>query len=477
MIPTLMENSYSKKYSVNLVHVTLLMGLCFILYFFNLGRWELWKPDEPRYAQVAREMVSGGDWILMHLNGRIYEDKPPLFFWAIAFSSFLWQGFTPFSVRFPSAVFGTLTVLLTFLMGKRLYDSRTGFLSGLILATSVEAAYLSIRANIDATLTFFTTASIFCFLCWYQGKKEERSTRIWGLSIYGFYVAMGLATLTKGPVGFLLPLFVSLIYLLIQKDWEGLKRMKLLPGMLLMIAIVLAWYLPAAWRGGQDYLNATLFKHTIDRYSSGWTHEKPIYFYLASFPVDFLPWSLFLPGAIAYGYARETVGKRKDFLVLLTWFLVIFLFFSFSKGKRNLYILPLYPAAALMVGKLWGDCVFKRMEQFRRAWISWPLFGFVGLVLLIGAAVIWVVPIRFPSYASILLPVAVLMVGGSAGLIFLSAFRRYGVVFFLFVGMITGGFFYAQHSIFPVDTQFKSIRSIFQEMKKEVGSGSLFRGK
>ena len=117
-------------------------------------------------------MVNGGDWILMHCNGKMYADKPPLFFWLIAFSSFVWQGFSSFSVRFPAALFGTFTVLLTFFLGRRLYSSRTGFLSALILATSAHFFYLSTRANIDATLTFFTTASLLCFFLWYQ--YEER---------------------------------------------------------------------------------------------------------------------------------------------------------------------------------------------------------------------------------------------------------------------------------------------------------------
>ena len=118
------------------VQILLLLGFCFLLYFINLGRWDLWNPDEPRYAQVAREMIQGGDWILMHFNGAVYPDKPPLFFWLIALSSFLWNGFTSFSVRFPSALFGTLTVVSTFFIGRRLYGSRIGFLSGLILATT-----------------------------------------------------------------------------------------------------------------------------------------------------------------------------------------------------------------------------------------------------------------------------------------------------------------------------------------------------
>ena len=94
-----------KRLSERRVQVGFLLIFCLFLYFINLGRWDLWNPDEPRYGQVAREIVNGGDWVLMHNNGKMYTDKPPLFFWVIAFSSFLWHGFTSFSVRFPSAFF------------------------------------------------------------------------------------------------------------------------------------------------------------------------------------------------------------------------------------------------------------------------------------------------------------------------------------------------------------------------------------
>jgi len=149
------------------IPILVLLVFCFFLFILGVGRWDLWNPDEPRYAQVAKEMVNGGDWVLMQADGNTFVDKPPLFFWLISFSSFLWQGFTSFSARFPSGLFGTLTVLLTYFLGRKLYSSRTGFVSALILASSFKFAYLSTRANIDATLTFFTTASIFFFLHWY----------------------------------------------------------------------------------------------------------------------------------------------------------------------------------------------------------------------------------------------------------------------------------------------------------------------
>ncbi len=470
MILKLTEKRFSNIYPQKWAQIFVLLGFCFFLYFLNLGQWDLWSPDEPRYAQVAREMVEGGDWILMHFNGRIYEDKPPLFFWFIALSSYLWHGFNSFSVRFPAALFGTLTVLLTFLLGKNLYSTRTGFFSGLILATSFEFAYLSTRSNIDTTLTFFTTASLLCFFQWYRYERDEkgkeRNTR--GLSIYGFYISMALATLAKGPVGFILPLLVILCYLIIQRDWKGIKGMKLWPGMLLFMAIVLSWYLPAVLKGGRDYLDATLLKHSVDRFAKGSSHIRPIYYYFYNFPVEFLPWFFFIPAAIVYGYSREVIEKRKDFLFLLIWCITIFLFFSLSKGKRGIYLLPLYPAASLMIGKLWNDMIFTPMDHFRQEWISFPLYGLMGLTLTGGAIIPWMVSMKFPSYLPYALPIAFLMVGSSLTLFILNRFKHHGAIFFLMIAMMAGGFFYTLRVVFPLVNPYKSARFISQEITSRI---------
>jgi 4-amino-4-deoxy-L-arabinose transferase-like glycosyltransferase len=451
--------------------ILLLSGFCLILYFLTLGQWELRGHDEIRYTQIAREMVEGGDWISMHLDGQPYWDKPPIFFWLIAFSSYLWQGFTSFSARFPSAFFGTLTVLLTFFIGKGLYESRTGFLSGLILATSYGFANLSTKANIDATLTFFTTAALFCFLQWYQWRQESPDGQkgIRRLLIYGFYVGMALATLTKGPVGLVLPLLISLIYLLIQKDWKGIKEMKLLPGMGLFLGIVFSWYLPAALKGGQAYLNATLSYHTVDYYSKGWDHPKPIYFYLANFPASFLPWVLFLPGAMVFGCSKEAPGKRRGFLFLLTWFIVIFLFFSLSVAKRNLYLLPLYPAASLMVGKFWGDFIHKQIGCFRREWIYLPLYIFMGLALGGGAILLWLTFRKLPSDLAYTSAFGFLALGGGLALFFLYRYKKYGAIFFLTFAITAGAFFYTKNVLFSLDSKFDSASFIFKELRKDIG--------
>lgn len=456
-----------------LVHAGILISFCFILYFVNLGQWDLWNPDEPRYAQVAREMVQRKDWILMHFNGEIYADKPPLFFWLIALSSYIWNGFNSFSVRFPSAVFGTLTVILTFLIGAVLYNYRTGFLAGMILATSFEFAYISTRANIDATLTFFITLSLLCFVKWHknttptpfpQGERGDQKPFI----IYGFYVGIAMATLAKGPVGFILPLLVSLTFLIILKDWNAIKQMKLVWGMTLFIIIVLAWYVPALLKGGKPYFNETIMLHTVNRFAKGSSHIRPFYYYLLNFPIDFLPWIFFLPAAIIYGFSTVRLGSRREFLFLFFWTLIIFIFFSFSKGKRGLYLLPLFPAVSLMVGKWWDDYISSSIPKINNRWFSIPYHILLGLLLGLGIGINWVVLNRLPNYINYSLPIGFLLVGGSITLFILQRLKYGTATFFLLIWIMAGGFFYTSSVIFPLVNPYKSARFISQEITSRI---------
>jgi 4-amino-4-deoxy-L-arabinose transferase-like glycosyltransferase len=324
----------------------------------------------------------------------------------------------------------------------------------------------------DTTLTFFTTASLLCFFLWHQYPKEGSLSQkpLKDLTIYGFYAGMGLATLVKGPLGFILPLFISLIYLVIQKDWEGMKRMKLLTGMALFLVIVLSWYLPAVVKGGEDYLHATLLRQTVARYADGWSKARPIYYYLYNFPIDFLPWVFFIPAAVAYGFSREKVEKRREFLFLFIWLALIFIFFSLSKGKRAIYLLPLYPAAALMVGKLWDDFVSTPMEHFRNTWISVPLYGLMGVILVAGAALPWVLSIKFPSYLPYGLPITFLLVGGSLVMFVLYRFKNYSAIISS-VGIVAGKPLLYAEVILPVVNQYKSARFMAREITTRIQPG------
>ncbi len=488
--------------------IILLLFFCIFLFMLGIGRWDLWDPDEPRYAEVAREMVDRRDWVLMHLNGKVYGDKPPLFFWMIGLSSYLWGGFTSFAVRFPPALFGTLTVLLTYFIGKNLYSSRTGFLSSLILATSFEFAYLSTRGNIDSTLTFFTTASIHCFLTWYPHKEMEKTERnpLSGFKFFGFYIGMALATLTKGPVGFILPLLVSLIYLGIQKDWNGIKRMRLIPGMIMFLIIVLLWYIPAVYSGGRAYFQETLFKHTVDAYARGWTHVQPFYYYFLNFPANFLPWTLFIPGVVAFTLSKRKEGIGKEFLFLLVWFVSIFLFFSLSKGKRAIYLLPLYPAVSIMVGNFWNNYISNvRWDSTKGIWISLPIYLLAFLLIITGIAS-FLIPIianfsidphtsrlsgailkearagaKYLSYVSYESYLPFLVVILSLGILLPIAHRlmHRSTVFLLIVLTVGITFFYSTRFIFPKIDPYKSARFLSQEILQAMKPGDklgMYRG-
>ena len=247
--------------------------------------------------------------------------------------------------------------------------------------------------------------------------------------------------------------------------------MKLLPGMLLMLAVVLSWYIPAVLKGGSSYLQDTLFKHSIARYSQGWAKVRPFYYYLYTFPVSFLPWAIFLPAAFLYGRFRETLERRKEYLFLFVWFAVIFLFFSVSKGKRGLYLLPLFPAAAILVGKLWHDLIFASIDVMKRRWVSIPLYGLVIVGLLGGVASPWIVSWKVPSYFWHSLPVAFVLVGISLAVFFMHRLGHEGKAFILIVLMMAVGLFFSQRVVFPAVNPYKSARLISEEITSRISTG------
>jgi 4-amino-4-deoxy-L-arabinose transferase-like glycosyltransferase len=224
-------------------------------------------------------------------------------------------------------------------------------------------------------------------------------------------------------------------------------------------------------KGGENYLHATLFMHPIDRYSKGLIHPRPIYYYFYIFPGQFLPWIFFLPAAIRYGFSKEIIKERRNFFFLLVWFVVVFIFFSLSKGKRPLYLLPLFPGVCLMVGKLWNDFTATSIHPLRHQWISFPVYTLISLLLAAGGAIPWIISTKYPSYLSYGLPVAFLMVGGGLTLFAYYRFKNYGVVFLLIIAIVAGGSYYVLRAIFPALNSYRSARFISQELTSALQPG------
>ena len=361
-----------KKYFLILVF---LGGLVFL---YNLGARNLWEPDETRYAVVAREMKESGNWIVPHLNGAIYSEKPPLFFWLVNLSTLL-LGDNAFANRLPSGLAGLITVLVTFFFGARLFGVRAGFLSGLILVSGFFLTQISRWMMLDSLFTLFFLLSLFFF---YQGYKREERRRVYYLVAGGF---IGLGVLTKGPIAFLsIPIF--LILGLLEKDGKKIWNRDLLWGTLLSLALVLAWVVPACWIGGDDYTRRILLEQSVGRITGNLkhapSHPQPFWFYLIRFPAEFLPWTFFLPAAVVL-QLRKPKPQRGSFLFLSIWFLFIFIFFCLLKGKKDNYLLPLYPAAALLVGG--GVASFLLSSEAPKS-VPMRLFHPVGLtaVLFVG---------------------------------------------------------------------------------------------
>ncbi len=369
-------------------YLSILLVIGTLLFLFNLGGRDLWEPDETRYAVIARDMKGTGDWILPHFNREIYAEKPPLFFWLINLSTFFLGGNNELTNRLPSALAGLTALFITFLFGERLFNLRVGFLSAMVLATCMLFPQLSRWMMLDSLVTLFLLLSLFYF---YLGYEDEEGRRKYYL-LAGLFMALGV--LTKGPIGYLsLPIFF--LFALIQQEIKKFWNRNLLWGCLLSLILVLIWWIPACWIGGRDYIYWLLLKQAVGTYVEGGRHfhPEPFYFYFVRFPLEFFPWIVFLPTAFIFGRRKE-FGKRKEILFLSLWFIFIFLFFTLSKGKKDNYLLPLYPAAAMMVGSLWdlGFRSGKGGKGFLSGLLVLIFLFLAGLVLLLSK-----IPQRFYS--------------------------------------------------------------------------------
>ena len=330
-----------------------LFFLCCLLYFLDLGRIPFYNYEESKEALIVWEMVNGGGWILPLRNGTELPLKPPLFHWIGAFFSLVVGQVNEFWVRFPSALFATATVLSTFFFGRAVWNWRIGLLAALILTTSPEWVRWSIYARSDIVLLFFLTASLFLFFRVFQ----ERATRHRTLVL--FYCSVGLAALAKGPLGLLLPSVVVGAFLWLTRELAFLRRMRLGEGIVITGSIAASWYLLAFMEGGGEFFQRQILDENIFRFFSseqgGPSREHPFLYYLPTLCVGMLPWSLFFPAVGIFLYQARDEWRDKKRLYLLVWIGVELLFFSLASGKRSNYILPVYPALALLLGLWWQE--------------------------------------------------------------------------------------------------------------------------
>jgi 4-amino-4-deoxy-L-arabinose transferase-like glycosyltransferase len=325
-----------------------LCALTLLLIATGIGLRDPWPPDEPRFALIARDMVATGDWLLPRVGGEVYADKPPLFFWLVA-SGLEATSSLRIAFLLPSLLAAFGCVVLVYDLGRRLWNREAGLAGALALLFTVQFVWQARHAQIDATLCFWTTFSLYGLL------RHLLLGPAWRWYTIG-WTAAGLGVITKG-VGFL-PLLVLVPFAILRDPrWQPRKASgggaRWLLGPLAFVAAISIWLVPMLIAAHDNptlaaYRDEILFEQTIQRYGNAWHHHQPFWYFLVEvIPAFWLPLTLLLPWLFAHW--RDALRAFDLRIALLaSWIVIVVLFFSISAGKRGVYVLPAVPALALL---------------------------------------------------------------------------------------------------------------------------------
>ncbi len=349
---------------------------------FRLGSMPLSNPDEGRYAEIAREMLVRNDWVTPRLNDVYYFEKPPLVYWTIAASMAVF-GQNEWAARLPVALFALAGVLMTYAAGRQLHGRAAGLLAATVLGTSLLYFALGRILILDMAVSVLMSIGLFCFIL---GVRETPS---WPrrLLFYGLYASAALATLSKGLIGFLVTGAVMFFWLLIFNQWRRLRPFYLPTGALLFLAIAAPWHVLAANRNPAWAEFYFIHEHWVRFTTTAHGRYEPWWYFIPILLLGLFPWTFglwpALRSAVAGGWARR--HEKADTWFLITWAAFIFLFFSRSQSKLTPYILPIFPALAVIIGAWLAGCLKENAGQRLR--IVPLLFSVtIGLIALAAAA-------------------------------------------------------------------------------------------
>lgn len=325
----------------------LLLSLISVLILFGaLGGAALFEPDEGRNSEKAREILVLNDWITPHQNFLPTLDKPMFFYWLVALSLKL-IGLSEWAARLPSALAAFGCLFLVYRFAREQWGPWEALWSCLILVTNIQFMVFSRLVIFDMTLTFFISWALLSF---FRIAESQPGAPNRG-AVIGFYVSMAFGTLVKGPIALIAPGMVVLVFLTLTRRWALLKRINLPLGALLYSAIVAPWYVAAEVKN-PGYLRYFLWDEHFLRYlTPRFGRSKGWYYFFVVVAVGFLPWTLSLLASIRQTW-RDKFEPATLFLIL--WTVLPFVFFSASNSKLPHYILPIYPALALLVGRVIG---------------------------------------------------------------------------------------------------------------------------
>ena len=367
----------------------------------NIGGYDLWAPDEPRYAQVAREMLHSGNWFTPFINGEPYLEKPPAFFWSIAAASWPFGDVSALTARVPSALAAALTVFMTYALALRLFNDRIAWWSAIILMTTSRFWWQARTAQIDMVLTALLTVSLYAF--WRHVESPARRWRVL------FFAVIGVALLTKGPVGILFPLLLWFAYHWWRPDAR--KRFPIAWGTIGASVFALLWFVPArfavATGGAGAAIGEDFYRQVIGRAFLGISKAQPPWYYFLELPVDLVPWTLVAPWTIVWLWRNR---QHDNVRLLIAWILPALVLFSLIAGKRQVYLLPLFPAFAIALAgsviPLLDDARTRYRNIASTVWIA-TLVAIASIPLVIANRLPeWSTPILY-VFTAIAVPAAI----------------------------------------------------------------------
>ncbi len=353
--------------------VAFLIFACGIFFLFKLGGIGFLGPDEPRYAQVAREMKWRNDWVTPTLLGKNWFEKPVLMYWlaGIAYRLF---GENEWAARLPSALLGIGSVFALFFFGKRVGGVKFGFFAGLVLTTSVIFFSFSRAASFDI---YLTAATFGAFISFFLTEAPTPATR--GRAVIFFYVFIGIGLLAKGLVGGMIPAGGIFIYFLMKHrlNWRGwlksILELKPWVGAPIVLLVAGTWYGPVIVRNGWPFIDDFFIAHHFQRFTSNrFHHPGPVYYYIPVLLLGMLPWTVYFLIGLWKNLTSTLVSFRENQieitefkrlgLATLGWFLFPVLFFSFSGSKLPGYVLPAVPMAAILTAFGLSEITGKRAQ-------------------------------------------------------------------------------------------------------------------
>jgi 4-amino-4-deoxy-L-arabinose transferase-like glycosyltransferase len=389
-------------------HIPVLILICSVLFFWNIHVIPLTDGDSAFYAKIAKNIVETGDWLTMHY-GDSYSiiDKPPLMMWTVA-ASFKLFGINEFALNFWHSLCALLIVLFTYKLAKEIYDEKTAFISAMVLATTAQFFYQARSPLQDIPLTLFILLSIYAFILF---EKRSKAGYLYLSSIF-----VALAVLTKGPVGLVLPGIILLAYILIRKVKVPWATHAILAALLFLL-ITLPWFIIEYRILGQRFVDIFIghnfgryFKpiDTIGNEASKYAKRRPQYDFYSYFLQLFIlaiPWSGYVYPAVIYNI------RKKAHPLPLIFFTAVLLFFSFSLNyKISRYILPLFPALAIVTGKLLADA---GDDPDAERWFRWSSLFTLPVILPLLVISTFILYFSYSKigayYAPLFLPFLILM--------------------------------------------------------------------